>query len=235
MPRVMAYLALLLAIVGATSAERVAAQTSTIDQLRESAESGDSVAQYKLGVDYRDGAGVPQNPPEAAQWFQRSADACYAPAQVALGEAYETGSGVQHDSREAARYYRLAAAAKDAEGDYRLALAFDQHRAFAEDAPQDKAYAPGCPTLQAASASTSSSSDTLQSYDPARDEASGFQYMLLAAGAGLADAQYAVGQAYELGTSTQRSMGRAIFWYRKAAAQGQPDARAALARLHAIP
>ena len=42
---------------------------------RLSAEQGDSVAQYNLGVMYEDGAGVDKDPAEALKWYRLSAEA----------------------------------------------------------------------------------------------------------------------------------------------------------------
>jgi len=73
------------------------------------AEKGDALAQYNLGVMYRDGQGVEKDFKEAVEWFQKSANQGFAPAQYNLGVMYSDGEGVEKDSKEAAKWYRKAA------------------------------------------------------------------------------------------------------------------------------
>ena len=202
----------------------------SIDQLRDAAESGQHPAQYSLGVAYRDGIGVAQNPVKAAEWFERAADACYAPAQDALGVAFETGAGVERNLRVAARWYRLAAAQRDTRGTYHLAIALYEDRAYEDDSVSDARYAGGCKTLKMPDGGTQG--DQLHSSDPRVRAENGFRFMQFAAQSGDRDAQYRVGDAYEHGRGVKPSPPDAVEWYRKAAAQGQPDAKAGLARLH---
>ncbi len=80
-----------------------------IEDLLEVAEAGDADAQYKLGMRYLEGDGVPENMVEAVKWFSEAAELGNAWAQVELGACYEDGSGVEADMAEAIKWYRLAA------------------------------------------------------------------------------------------------------------------------------
>jgi TPR repeat protein len=51
---------------------------------RRSADQGDAIGQYQLGVMYHNGQGVPQNDAEAAKWLRLSAAQGYAAAQGKL-------------------------------------------------------------------------------------------------------------------------------------------------------
>ena len=201
----------------------------SIDQLRDAAEAGQHPAEYRLGVAYRDGLGVVQDPAKAAEWFQRAADGCYAPAQDALGVAFETAAGVPRNVRVAARWYRLAAAQRDPRGTYHLAIALYENRAYEADSLDDARYAGTCRTLSIPVGGTPG--DELHSTDPRVREENGFRFMQFAAQSGDRDAQYRVGDAFEHGRGVKPSSADAVEWYRKAAAQGQPDAKASLARL----
>jgi TPR repeat protein len=52
---------------------------------RKAAGQGDALAQYFLGVLYRDCNGVPQDKPQALAWYRKSADQGNALAQFDIG------------------------------------------------------------------------------------------------------------------------------------------------------
>ena len=58
------------------------------------AEQGDATAQYKLGVMYNYGWGVPEDHAEAVRWFRLAAEQGYAGAQYGLGVMHADGRGV---------------------------------------------------------------------------------------------------------------------------------------------
>ena len=62
-----------------------------------SAEQRDAKAQFKLGVMYGTGEGVPQDHKEAVKWFRLSAEQGDASAQYNLGLMYAEGTGVPQD------------------------------------------------------------------------------------------------------------------------------------------
>lgn len=86
------------------------AQSQTIAQLRQAAEKGDPAAAFRLGVSYRDGAGVPQDFAQAFVWFRRAANQDHPDAQFLLGRAAEGQFGQPQDYAQAAQWYRRAAA-----------------------------------------------------------------------------------------------------------------------------
>jgi TPR repeat protein len=78
--------------------------------LRPLAESGDTRAQFNLGVMYSEGQGVPQDYAEAAKWYRLSAEQGYAQAQYNLGLWYAQGEGGPRDDVQAHMWFNLAAA-----------------------------------------------------------------------------------------------------------------------------
>ena len=82
---------------------------TALKEFRPLAEKDHGEAQYKLGVMYDRGWGVPQDYAEAITWYQRSAEQGYVKAQHNLGSMYEKGQEVPQDYQEAVRWYRLAA------------------------------------------------------------------------------------------------------------------------------
>ncbi len=63
----------------------------------ESAERGNSAAQFRIGMIYLQGNGVAQDYSEAAKWFREAAEQGNTSAQSMLGAIYATGLGVTKD------------------------------------------------------------------------------------------------------------------------------------------
>lgn len=80
-----------------------------IDDLRKRAEQGDMIAQYDLGVSYRQGDGVRKDYEKAAQWWLRSAEQGNAEAQYLLGASYAIGEGVPQNDAESMKWWIRAA------------------------------------------------------------------------------------------------------------------------------
>ena len=70
---------------------------------------GNDNAQYKLGLMFDDGKGVPQDYKEAVKWFRLAAEQGNHKAQLSLGFMYKDGKGVTKDSEEAMKLFTLAA------------------------------------------------------------------------------------------------------------------------------
>jgi TPR repeat protein len=83
----------------------------TVRLYQESAENGNSDAQYKLGLLYLTGNGALQDFAEAAKWLKLAAEQGYALAQYELGLIYRTGHGVAVDQIQSYVWLNLAAAA----------------------------------------------------------------------------------------------------------------------------
>jgi TPR repeat protein len=82
---------------------------------------------------YRRGEGLPQDAPQAVQWYRKAADQGYAPAQTALGAMYQSGEGVAKDPYEAVRWYRQAAEQGDQQGQFGLGAMYARGAGVAED------------------------------------------------------------------------------------------------------
>lgn len=80
-----------------------------MQEYRPLAEQGHAFAQFRLGMMYRKGQGVPRNDAEAAKWYRLAAEQGNADAQFQLGMMYRKGQGVPKNATEAARWYQLAA------------------------------------------------------------------------------------------------------------------------------
>ena len=74
------------------------------------AEQGYASAQYRLGLMYDNGWGVPKDSVTAVKWFRKAAEQGHADAQWRLGMSYANGEGVPKDFVKAYMYFNLASA-----------------------------------------------------------------------------------------------------------------------------
>ncbi len=89
------------------------------------ADQGNARAQFKLGVMYKNGYGVPQDYKEAVKWYRKAVDQGNADAQTNLGVMYAIGQGVLQDYKEAVKWIRKAADHGNASGQSNLGLMYD--------------------------------------------------------------------------------------------------------------
>src|SRR5947207_14998732 len=95
------------------AASKTASAQDELITMREAAERGDAAAQFKLGVKYATGDGVPTNDSLAADWIRRAAQQGYVDAEYNLGLMYADGNGVPQDSGQALVWLRKAAGQGD--------------------------------------------------------------------------------------------------------------------------
>src|SRR5947207_960160 len=79
--------------------------STAIKLLRPLADQGDVVAQFNIGISYKNGFGVPKDEGEAIKWFRKAGDRGYANDQNSLAVIYETSK----QYAKAAFWYRKAA------------------------------------------------------------------------------------------------------------------------------
>ena len=137
-----------------TGQSPAAATPRDFDATKKAADSGDAVAQYNLGVMYRDGEGVPQDYAEAMKWFRLAAEQGDTTAKYNLGVMYRDGLGVPQDYAEAVKWSRLAAEQGDAEAQRDLGLMYLSGLGV----PQDDAEAYAWISVAATSGSEDASS-----------------------------------------------------------------------------
>jgi hypothetical protein len=92
------------------------------------ASNGNPLAQYRLGMMYYNGQGVPEDEKQAIYWWKKAAAQGYVEAMFELGSAYlfgsQTAKFVPDPDREAATWYFQAASGGHAEAQYHLGLLF---------------------------------------------------------------------------------------------------------------
>lgn len=98
------------------------------------AESGVLEAQYRLGLMFGNGQGVPPDQGKAGEWFEKATATLDPGACFNLGVMYYQGQGLPRDYREAARWFRKAAERGDAEAQFNLGLMYANGEGVARDA-----------------------------------------------------------------------------------------------------
>ncbi len=97
---------------------------TALSEWRPLAEKGVAEAQYKLGMLYSLGYGVPQEYEQARQWYEKAAAQGDANAQYKLGVLYENGFGGAQDIDQARQWWEKAAAQGDARAQYSLGFLY---------------------------------------------------------------------------------------------------------------
>jgi TPR repeat protein len=81
-----------------------------LENLRPLAEQGNPDAQFRLGLMYREGKGVPQDDKQATAWLIKAAEQGQVEAQENVGFSYAKGLGVERDWVQADKWFAIAAA-----------------------------------------------------------------------------------------------------------------------------
>jgi len=108
-----------------TSQVTAESKSDVLEALTTLAEFGDASAQYKLGLMYDFGNGVPQDYRKAAYWYTKAAEQGNAWAQYNLGNEYRKGEGVPKDYKKAFYWFTKAAEQGDAYAQHSLGHMYD--------------------------------------------------------------------------------------------------------------
>lgn len=100
------------------------------------AEKGDADAQFRAGLMYYMGQGVPRDYPEALGWFMKAARQSNPYAQYNVGYMVEKGEGTPQNYVEAAKYYRQAAERGNQLAQYTIGYMYEKGRGVLPDEVQ---------------------------------------------------------------------------------------------------
>ncbi len=211
--------------------------------LRKGAEMGDDYCQHWLGNLYAAGEGVPLDKAEAAKWWRMAADQDEQWSQCYLGELYLKGDGVPQDKAEAVRLFRAATSDDAWIAFFNLGLCYFNGDGVEKDEAEGVMW-----IQEGAWGGEEKAIDWLneaaeKGYEPAKKaleeiEDEDFYHKRLVfrdyqqeAEEGDGEAQYNLGNCYLNGEGCTQDRAKAVAWFRKAAEQGNEDAKAALAEL----
>ncbi|MQY44663.1 hypothetical protein GAO09_01065 [Rhizobiales bacterium RZME27] len=97
----------------------------------EAAASGNVLAQYNLGVAYRDGIGTQVSGEQALHWFEEAAVGGDDTAAFNIGSIYDEGKLVPEDNQTAIAWYDLAAQRGSTDGMINLGLMYENGEGIA--------------------------------------------------------------------------------------------------------
>jgi len=194
--------------------------------LGKAAEQGNAEAQHNLGLMYHEGHGVPQDYAQATFWYRKAAGQGDAYAQYDLGVLYDNGHGVPQDYAQAAFWYRKAAEQGDAYAQYNLGVMYREGHGVPQDYAQAatwflKAAEQGDPDAQYNLGVLYYEQWKGQGV-PRNDTQAAFWCRRIRAWREWINSADPYNQPYT----------QAVFWFRKAAEQGDAGAQDALGNLY---
>ncbi|EGB12549.1 hypothetical protein AURANDRAFT_35793 [Aureococcus anophagefferens] len=198
------------------------------------ADQGFTPGETLLGLCYHEGEGTEVDLGKARYWFERAAAKGNEDAKAItfLGSAYRGGRlGLVKSDKKAAKIYRRAVELGDVD-----AMAFLGEMYDAEDGEGVKLDKKKAERLYRAAADrgdahAQNNLGVLLYCEKKFEEA--VRYYALAANQGYTDGEYNLGCWYRDGKGTEVDVGKARYWFERAAAKGDEDARKNLACLDA--
>ena len=207
---------------------------NTLERLQIEAAQGDASAQFKLGMMYRIGEGVPENAAKAAVWFENAAAQGNANAQYELGVMYRIGEGVPENPAKAAEWFKKAAAQGNANAQYKLGMMYDT----GDGVPIEPAKAMEWFQKAAEQGDAKAQNKVGMMYaigdgvPMAFDKA--IEWFHKSAMRGYSNGQFNLGMMYATGDGVPKNVYKAATWFKKAAAQGDVDAQFRLGVMYRI-
>ena len=156
---------------------------------------------------------------EAAEWYQKAAEAGNAAAQNNLGVYYRNGRGVSKNRDEAVKWFQEASRQGFHESQYNLGLSY-------WESGTSQGREEGVRWFQKAAAQGNAKAQFMlgksysQGWGVPEDKAEAFRWYKMAAEQGHSMAQYSLALFYEKGTGVTVNKAEARKWYQKAAENG---------------
>jgi len=195
------------------------------------AESGDTLAQFKVGLAYLYGYGVKSLPGEAARWFRRAAEQDCVAAQHMLGVQLRDGNGVERETEEALRLLRAAAERGHADAQYDYGLMLFDGIGVPQNHPEAYRWFTRAAEQGSVAGHLFRGLMLVNGLGVEPDPAGGHDELLYAARAGSPMAQANLGALYAYGVGVEQSDREALIWYMMAEAGGFEDAGPLIAEL----
>lgn len=187
----------------------------------QTAEQGDSIAQYNLASRYSKGEGLPKDEAAAVKWYRKSAEQGFAKAQRNLGFLYLDGAGVLKDEIEAVMWLRKAAAQGDVMAQNHLGFYYMTSDVAEAAKWLRKAAEQGDGTAQYNLGHCYSKGGA----DFPTDKIESVNWYRKAAEQGIASAQFRMGFCYAQGDGIAKDEVEALKWFSKAADQGEASSQ----------
>ena len=192
---------------------------------RKAAEQNFALAQYNLGVAYREGRALKMDDVEAVKWFRKAAEQNYAGAQYNLGNCYQNGVGVARDHVEAVKWFQRAAEQNDARSQFNLGVFHEHGEGLAKDEAEAVKWYRKAVEQNFAPAQYNLGVCYEFGVGVAKDQAEAVKWYRKAAAQNHAIASYNLGNCYREGLGVARDDVEAVKWLRQAAEQNYAPAQ----------
>ena len=204
----------------------------TLSRLRDAAEQGDASAQYRLGVMYEEGFGVPEDDAQAVAWIRRAADQGHPTAQNYIGARYDHGLGFTTDEPDWYRRYRKWAEQGEACGQWSLGYAYEYGLGVEKNQYEAVRWYRKAAEQGDSDAELSLGDCYENGKGVEKDEREAERWYLDAAARGHWAAGHSLGLLYLTGKGIDKSGREAVRWLCHAAELGYPDAQELLAEIY---
>lgn len=200
--------------------------------LERAGEQGNATAQLMLSDLYEQALGVPKNLNLSAEWRTKSANRGNVTAQLKLGRMYLAGNGVEKNAERAEYWLNRASVEGNGEARFLLGRMYLQRNA----SERDRKLA-GNLLAQSASQGFGSAVEFMKYMENIGFEVSEFLHshpvdIHKLAEDGDANSQYQLAARYESGHREQQDYGKALYWFHKAAENGNKMAMRSLAQIY---
>src|SRR3974390_871958 len=182
-------------------------------------------AQYRLGMHYYFGKGVPQNYEEATKWFRLAADQGLDRAQFELGTAYEDGRGVPQSYADAEKWFRLAAGQGLGLAQVALGSIYSSGRGVPQNYDEAAKWYRRAADQGLARAEFALGTLYHVGHGVPQNYLEAAKWYRRAADQGFESAQYNLGGMYYLGLGVPKELVSAQMYFYLAAARGHEEAR----------
>lgn len=201
--------------------------------LEQSATQGNAVAERILGDLYEQGRGVPLNPTLSADWRKKAADRGNTDAQLKLGKMYLAGKGVEKNP-EKGEFWLKRAAEEGGNAEAKQLLGQLGHNRSSE--LRDKELA-GNPLADSATHGYESTVEFMTLLEDAKFALAEMFHqhpvnLHKLAEDGDANSQYLLATRYESGHGEKQNYLKALYWFNKAAENGNVMAMKSLAHIY---
>lgn len=211
-------------LIPASLTAQVTAQDH-LASLKESALSGDPIAQYQLAQRLEIGDGIQQSDDESKYWYSKAADQGHARAQYCLGMMFSQGRQIKNNFEQSAYWIGKAADQNYLPAQCYLGVLYASGRGV----DQDDDMAVSCYRKAAEQGYPMAQFKLGLAYANGRgvpqDDVESARWYLQSALQGLAEAQSVLGVRFSTGRGVELDEQQAAHWYKEAAEQGHTNSR----------
>lgn len=213
---------------------------SSIDEVLEAAENGDTGAQQLLGTYHQIDSSTsvngmafsPLDLKESAYWYRQAAEQGSVDSQIYFAEALEHGKGVAKDLVKAREWYQRAAEQDHTHGHFKLGFYYEQGIGGLErDSSLGYKHTKIAANRGDAGAQVNLGVHYYHGSGVAKDMKKAASLFEQGARAGDRHGQYLTGHMYDQGYGVSQDPAQALRWYTEAAEQGHESAKNRLAAL----